>query len=398
MSNNLIHKSITDEYIKEYVNLINNLYPTFFTRINATYYSLNVEQTNFDTEFKDMYKQANSIEHGGRYDCIYNLPIYLISNNAISETANEKGISTVESTDINCIIDPLINLIPKDRDMISFRLGIENDVLYTITNLELSSTLSKPYTKLSLRAFPNLNTEKMKTFVCSQNGFIPEYHYIFNQKEVFTILKLQNIIKDYITYFNKIYDSKLDAHINQDSKVFLEFEKAFNNMIDKYTIHLSTLTINKSYLYENLLSYYNEDNPYNRMLYSNNGNFNNYNITTIIKRLDKIRRRTINNKYKIYRLINTDLNKEDNIILNNYNNYINILTLPSNSILEWDLIVKPNFLNNVKEVMTRFLDKKCIINPDDMFENAIRLAQCLFLLDSLVKTRLESRYTNVLSH
>ena len=397
-NSNLIHTSITDDYIQEYIRLSHNIYPTFFSKVNVTYYSLNIEQSNFDKEFRDTYKQPNNIEHGGKYDCIYNLPVYLTTHNSISENANEKGISTIESTDINCLIDPLINIIPKDRDMLSFNVGLQNDVIYTITNLELSSTISKPYTKLSLRAFPNLNTEKMKMFICSQNGFIPEYHYIFNQKEVFTILQLQKIIKEYIEYFNDIYNTTLDAHINQDSKVFLEFEKAFNILVEKYNRHLSTLIINKSYLYENLLSSYNEDNPYNRMLYSNKGNYDNYKITTIINRLDKIRRRSINNKYKIYRLINTDLNKEDSRILDTYNNYINILTLPNNSIQDWDRIVNPNFLKNVKESMTTFFKNDCKVNPNDMFENAIRLAQCLYLLDFLIKNEIKSRYNNNLSH
>ena len=405
---NTIHKSLTTDYIKDYIHLTHEYYPQFFTRINATYYSLNVEASNFDPEFRDTYKQVDSIEHGGRYDVIYNVPVYIVSNNVLSENASEKGITTVDSTEINCIIDPLINLIPKDRDLISFRLGIDNDIVYTITNIELSSTLIRSYNKINIKAVPTLTIEKMKRFIISQNAFINEYHYIFEQREVFTIIKFQNLIKDYITYFNSIYDIKSDAHITNDKKIYLEFERAFNNLIEKYSKHLSSLKIDKSYLCDNLDISYDKINLFDYML--DNKNYINlldnelnkesiYYITTIIKRLDKTRRRMINNKVKIYKLLDLD-NKEDERLFNYYKEYISIfpLSLINNSIADWEEFVKSSFLENVKDSMDRALNAKFTINPNNMFENAIRLAQLLYILDTLIDSKIKSRITNITSY
>ena len=392
--NNHVHNSLTNHYIQDYIKLTHELYPSFFTKVNATYYSLNIEASTFDPEYKDMYKQADSIEHGGRYDAIYNIPLYIVTNNALTENAGEKGITTKESTDINCIIDPLVNIIPKDRDMLSFKLGLDNDIVYGITNLELSSTMKRPFTKISIQAIPTLTSEKMKHFIISQNAFIDEYHKIFEQKEVFTILQLQKIVKDYVNYFNEIYDHQMDAHIDSNSKVFLEFEKAFNYMIDYYKLHLGIINVDRSYLADNLLNYYNDDNPFQRMLFSNTGNFLDYKITTSIKRLEKTRRRSINNRVKVYRLLDLS-NKTDSLINETYINYVNDLQLPISIISTWDEVVKAPFLTNKKNQMEKFIKESCIVNPDDMFENAIRLAQLLYILDNITKKQLSTTLTNI---
>ena len=368
--------------------MTHELYPSFLTRLDTTYFSLNLNASNWDTTFKDFYKTITNSEHGGRYDVIYNLPVMLPTNSTIAENASEKGITVSESTSISCLIDPYIDIIPKDGDVLMFRMGLNNDVLYRVLTLEMSSTLVKPFYKLTLQAVPNLSKERMFNFVVNYSGFVPEYHMIFEKESALVIIKLQNLIKSYIDYFNEIYNSRIDAHVDNDSNVFLEFERAFNELISNYQTHIGTMRVNKSYLHDNLLTYYSDDNPFKRMLSDNTGTFNGYKYTANIRRLEKTRKRSLNNRIKIYRLI-TD--SEDSSTIATHD-----LTLPINAISEWTKITSnEDFKNDVKDQLSSFLENECQIIPTDMFTNAVRLAQILYLLDNTTRNKLMGRVSNL---
>ena len=389
------HQSLSSQYIQDYIKLTHEKYSPFITRINCTYYKLNLNESKFNPDFLDFYSNITNENHGGRYDVIYNFPATLTTNNTISENATEKGITIIESTAINCVVDPFINMIPKDGDILAFRLGTNSTVLYSIINIETSSMIGKPYSRLTLQAIPNLSIERMQSFCVNESGFVKEYHFIFQKDDVLLIIKLQKLINKYVEYFNEIYNHQVDAHIDKENKVFLEFEKAFNDLVLKYSQHLSLYNINKSYLYENLLYYYDQDNPFMRMLIydDNDKSFDGYKYTAKNKRLEKYRRRSLNNRPKIYRLIDIN-NKNDQLILNTYANAVKDLTLPTDIIDSWKLVMSDDFKHNVKEQLISFLNDDCVINADSMFENAIRFAQILYILDSITIKQTIKRITN----
>lgn len=387
---NHVHQSLTNHYIQDYIQMTHELYPSFITRLDATYFSLNVTASNWDPNFNDFYKTITNDDHGGRYSVIFNVPILLPTNNTIAENATEKGITVSESTSINCLIDPFVNIIPKDGDILLFRMGLNSDILYRIVTLEMSSTLVKPYYRLSLQAIPNLSKERMFKFVIEYNGFIPQYHLIFEKESALNIIKLQNIIKDYIDYFNSIYDSQQDVHVDNDNNAFLEFEKAFRDLITQNEVHLGMMRVDKSYLCDNLLSYYSDDNPFKRMLTNNIGTFKGYQYTANIKRLEKTRRRSLNNRIKIYRLITSDKDKNNDLIVKHD------LSLPLEAIQDWDKITNnKDFNNNVKNQLSYFIENQCKVNPTNMFINAIRLSQVFSILTNITKSKLENRVSNI---
>ena len=390
------HQSLTNQYIQDYIKLTHEIYPSFATRINCVYYKLNLNESKFNPDFNDFYTNITNENHGGRYDVIYNFPVSLATNNTISENATEKGITIVESTAINCVVDAFLNIVPKDGDILGFKLGTSNTALYSIVNIETSSMLAKPYSKLSLQAIPNLSIERMQSFSVSESGFIKEYHYIFPKDDVLMIIKLQKIISKYIEYFNEIYNSQIDAHIDKENRIFLEFEKAFNELLLKYSQHLNLYNINKSYLHENLLWYYDQDNPFKRMMIYNDDNdlsFEGYKYTAKNKRLEKNRRRSLNNRPKIYRLINPN-DKNDQLILNTYVDAVKDLILPLDIINSWKTVITEDFKDNVKEQLISFLENDCIIEAESMFKNAIRFAQILYILDNIISRQINRRVTN----
>ena len=110
------------------------------------------------------------------------------------------------------------------------------------------------------------------------------------------------------------------------------------------------MRVNKSYLHDNLLTYYSDDNPFKRMLSDNTGTFSGYKYTANIRRLEKTRKRSLNNRIKIYRLI-TD--SEDSSTIATHD-----LTLPINAISEWTKITSnEDFKNDVKDQLSSFLEK-----------------------------------------
>ena len=135
------HKSLADEYIADYVRLTHEIYPSFITKVNTNYYSLNVKASNISDDFQAFYKDITNPEHGGKYDIIYNLPVHLVTNSVIVNTAGEKGITTIESSRITCNIDAFINMTPQEGDLILFNNNINNSVIYRVINIEFTIRL-----------------------------------------------------------------------------------------------------------------------------------------------------------------------------------------------------------------------------------------------------------------
>lgn len=365
---------------------------------------MNIELSNADENFASFYADVDNEQHGGKYDAIYELPVLLASNTALSQEAGEKGINFIKSTDITCVIDSFVNINPKDGDLLYFTLGLNQHGIYRVVNVEYSSTLHKPYSKLSLQIVPTLDIKKMEPRIVNKYGFVDNYHNIFDRRDTLMITSLQKCIDKYVKYFNEIYNSTIDAHVDSEKRVFLDFEKAFNTLTNQYKAHLMKANINKSYLADNLLNYYDDSNLFTAML--NVMPDKEYNIllydflnktlyTSRISRLDKTRRRSINNRISIYRMINPNKDSDANLVKSN-DSSLNDLELPMNAIEDWNKILKdPSFLKDVKDQLTSFIEKDLIVKPSDMLYNAVRFAQTFYILDQIVNTAIKNSRYNI---
>lgn len=392
------HQSLTNNYIADYINLTHNMYPSFITRMSTTYYSLDVPNSNMNEDLLSIYNDVSSPNHGGRYNVIYNLPVHTSTNSSIAQNANEKGISVEESSNIQVNIDPLVNILPKVGDLVSFNTQLANYYgVYRVVNIEVAATLYAPYTKLSLEIVPNISTESLRSFVIQELAFVTNYHHIFKKGETLLIISLQKKIDELINYFNSIYNHQLDAHVDYDHHVFLDFEKALNTLFTRYNGHTNMLKIDRCFLCDNLLSYYNEDNVFIRMLSSDKSIDVTSSImyTSSIRRLDKTRRRSINNRVAIYRLLDPN-NKKDQLILDSplaIKRELDLHSIVSYS-SKWSEITSQSFLDNVKDSIDRFISEDCVINEKNMFGNAVRLAQVFYIIDHLIKRNIKNYPTD----
>ena len=376
---NRAHNSITEEYIKDYVRLSHEVYVPFITKMSTIYYNLEVSMSNYSEDFNAFYKNVDNVDHGGRYTAIYNFPVYMGTSNVLTDEGTDKGITTMESTNINCNVDSMVNVELNEEDLIAFNNGLDHFGVYRIIDLDMSSTLLRPHYKLTLQIVPNLSVEKMRRFLVNEKFFLTNYHYVFGKEESTVIISIQRKLNDMIEYFNGIYDSKLDAHVDSKKCVYLEFERAFNNMITKYSGHIFTATINRSYLCDNLLSYYSDTNPFSVMLGLNGDvSYQDFSAKLTMRnpRLDKSRRRMVNNRIKIYRI------GEDETSVD--------LELPIEKIETWKRVVSAEFLDNIRDEMTNFISS-CNVNPSDMFGNAIATSQLFFILDSIVNSKMANK-------
>jgi len=366
--------------------------------MSTTYYSLDVPNSNMNEDLLSIYNDVSNPNHGGRYNVIYNLPVHSSTNSSIADNANEKGINVNESSNIQVNIDPLVNIVPKIGDLISFNTQLSNYFgVYRVTNIEVSATLFAPYTKVSLELVPNITTESLRSFVIEELAFVTNYHHIFKKGDTLLIISLQKKIDELINYFNSIYNHQLDAHVDYDHHVFLDFEKALNSLFIKYTNHTNMLKIDKCFLCDNLLSYYNDDNIFIRMLSPNKPIDTNSTImyTSSIRRLDKTRRRSINNKVAIYRLLNPNNNK-DKLILESplgIKKQLNLDTIIPYSD-RWSNVISDSFINNVKDAIDRFIRDDCVIDERNMFSNAIKLAQVFYIIDHIIKKNIKNYPTD----
>ena len=385
------HNSITEDYLKDYIKLTHEVYPSFLNRINTIYYKLEEKLSNYNEDFNGFYRDVDNVDHGGKYSKIYNLPIYMSTNNNLSDETGEKGLTLVDSTEIKVNVDPLVNISMDVGDLLTFQNGVNQYGVYRIVNTESSSTLYKPYYRLTLKIVPELTIDKMNKFVIDEKYFLTNYHYVFERSDTLMIIGIQKALEKYIDYFNGIYDHKLDAHVNNDKCVYLEFDKAFNEMISLYKGHIFTAKINKSYLCDNLLSYYSDINPFRVMLGLvgnidyNTYDFTSHQCTTKNSRLDKARRRMINNRVRIYKLATSTTTGT-----------LHDLTLPIDNIKMWDSILNdPDFRNNVKDQMSTFIQSS-VPNNENMFESGVRMSQLFKILDTIIKGKLINK-TNTFS-
>ena len=235
----------------------------------------------------------------------------------------------------------------------------------------------------------------MKKFIVEEKLFLTNYHYIFGKGDAQMIIKIQLALDQYVDYFNSIYDRAVDCHVDNNHCAYLEFDYAFNMLMKKYQGHTFTANIYKGFLCENLKNYYSDVNPYKVMMNLCDGNeeidistydFTNFNNTQKNNHLDKFRRRRINNKIKIFKLSND----------NSGTTYP--LELPLDAINTWNTILKDkNFIKDKKNILTRFIDNDCKVNPNNMFLNAIRMSQLFYILDYIINTKMDNS-TNTFSH
>ena len=385
------HNSITEDYLKDYIKLTHEVYPPFLNRLNTVYYKLEERVSNYSEDFNGFYRDVDNPDHGGRYSKIYNLPIYMSTNSNLSDETSEVGLTVDNSTEIKINVDPLVNVAMDIGDILSFQNGLNQYGVYRVINTESSSTLFKPHYRLTIKIVPELTVEKMDKFVIKEKYFLTNYHYVFERGVTLLIISIQKALEQYINYFNEIYNHKLDAHVDNDKCVYLEFDKAFNEMISLYKGHIFTAKIDKSYLCDNLLSYYSDVNPFRVMLGLvkdidyNTYDYTSHQCTTKNGRLDKARRRMINNRVRIYKLATSTTTGT-----------LHDLTLPVDSILKWDTILNdPDFKNDIKDQLTTFIESS-IPDPTDMFGNGVRMSQLFKILDTIIQGNMINK-TNTFS-
>lgn len=384
------HNSISEDYLKDYVRLTHEVYPPFLNRLSVIYYRLEEKLSNYSENFSAFYKDVDNADHGGRYTMIYNMPIYMATNNTLVDEANEKGITIVDSTEIKVNVDPLVNEHVGEGDLLLFQNGVKQYGVYRVINVEMSSAMFRPHYRLTIKMVPGLTMDKMQKFVVNEKYFLTNYHYIFEKGDTLLVIAIQKALEQYIEYFNGVYNHDLDAHVGNDKCVYLEFDKAFNEMINLYKGHVFTATVHKSYLCDNLLSYYSDVNVFRVMLGLVDGvdfeqyDFDSSKCTTKISRLDKSRRRMINNRVKILKLANE-----------NTTGTLHDLVLPDAIIKEWTKVESEDFVHDIKDQMTTFVNNTKP-DPEDMFGNAVRMAQLFRILDGIIKSKMVNK-TNTFS-
>lgn len=388
------HNTIAEEYIKDYIHLTHEFYPPFLSYLSTIYYKINIAASNFSDDMQSFYKDVENDDHGGRYTAIYNVPIYMSNASTINHEAGEKGFTSKEGTEVDINLDSLVNISPEEGDLVAFNTGLHYYGVYRIQDIELSSAIYRPYYKLNCQLVTNQSIEKMKKFVVDEKLFLTNYHYIFAKGDAQMIIKIQLALDQYIDYFNNIYDKAVDCHVDNNHCAYLEFDHAFNLLMRKYQGHTFTANIYKGFLCDNLKNYYSDVNPYKVMMnLCDNVDISSYDFTGFENtqknnRLDKYRRRRVNNKIKIFKLADEN---------NTGTTYP--LELPIDAINNWNTILNDkNFIKDKKNVLSRFIDNDCKVDPDNMFLNGIRTAQLFYILDFIVQTKMDNKtntYTTI---
>lgn len=174
---NYTHYSLSDFYINNYVNTVYKKYSTFQNVIYVDYYWLDLKHSNFDSNLVSFYTTANNDNHGGRYNLIINLPLMFSTNVPYSTDPTEKGASTVHESEIFAIVDPVLNLRPKEGDFVVYKFENGYYGVYNVTNIDKSATMKPSFSKIGMSLSPGISAEKLKKFINGISIFLPQYHY-----------------------------------------------------------------------------------------------------------------------------------------------------------------------------------------------------------------------------
>lgn len=233
------HISIADQYIKDYKNLIYKIYPSFQNTIYITYYSLSIEESNFDKNMISFYDSVNNKDYGGRFHKIYNFPVMSSTNTTYQMDSNEKGITTTNNSEITCKIDPTINIQPKIGDILQFQIDDEYFGLYKITNIDQSATFKETYKSLTCSLIAGLTESKLGKFIVSEKFFLQETHTIYDKEVAIIVADIQNRFESLINKLNSSYKKDIDFHILKDGiSCITSFERSLNKLYKKYSSHI----------------------------------------------------------------------------------------------------------------------------------------------------------------
>ena len=389
ISNNVhSHKSLTNEYIKDYVNLVYSKYIPFQNRLRANLYQLDIENSNYDEDLLSFYKDINNRRHGGKYVLILDFPIYLSTTTNITSQSGEKGVTTSDSTNITAIADPRLNMTVKKGDLISFQLdGVDGYYgVYRILENDASATIMDSYNRLNLALVPGVLVKNLDQFVIDVKAFLPEYHKVFKKEDASMIIKLRKLVDEFESYFNGIYNDKLDAHIEPNAnRAYIDWEYTFNNLLDQYRQHFNSNTFYRSYLeYKSALKL--ENGIFYKLSHFDSNNQLTIEDLTIgynncIEGLSKIGIKTLNDRLKLYQIVCSCMIGENNAASTTLDN------LAYDAYQKWDRIINDsNFINNVKEELITYLDSiKDNIKNSSMITNLVWFAQTLYIMEHIIE-------------
>lgn len=389
MPNNVhSHKSLTNEYIKDYINLVYSKYIPFQNRLRANLYQLDVENSNYDEDLLSFYKDINNRRHGGKYVLILDFPVYLSTTTNITSQSGEKGVTTSDSTNITAIADPRLNMTVKKGDLLSFQLdGVDGYYgVYRILENDASATIIDSFNRLNLSLLPGVLVKNLDQFVIDVKAFLPEYHKVFKKEDASMIIKLRKLVDEFESYFNGIYNDKLDAHVEPNAnRAYIDWEYTFNNLLDQYQQHFNSNTFYRSYLeYKSALKLENGI-FYKLSHFDSNNQLALENLTigynSCIEGLSKIGIKTLNDRLKLYQIVCTCMITEVN------NAIVNLDNLAYDAYQKWDRIINDsNFMNNVKEELVTYLDNiRNNIKNSSMITNLVWFAQTLYIMEHIIE-------------
>lgn len=170
-------------YIEEYKDLVYKYYSKVNNIVYATYYQLDHTETTYDPHYVATYHKTG--EYSGRkYNKIHTTPLILIQQVLPILDGSERGV-TYENTITAFSIDPSVGLAPHVGDIIEFKIS-EDYAIWEVTNIELSSTLEKPYYRCSVRLI-----NRRSNF---DDQIIHEYMYIEYAKKIYNLEDAINFI------------------------------------------------------------------------------------------------------------------------------------------------------------------------------------------------------------
>jgi len=183
------------DYIKDFWNLLYDVYPKFGIAYLCTYYNINKDETTWDNEFLmgGYYEKFGNLS-GIKFDKYLLLPLYFVEEASFEFDAQEQGVVVDSGSSI--VFPWQYGITPYANDQIKFEQSplvttpeIDTNPFYGVTGIQKMARKDKTFWKLKL------NVEQSVTARQIDDQIANTYVFFDYTKKIYSVPNSQTLSK-----------------------------------------------------------------------------------------------------------------------------------------------------------------------------------------------------------
>lgn len=188
------------QYIRDYYETVYNIYTEEYPGYPINFYTVDWENSIYDRNLMGgSYAKMGVGELSGiKWKKILLLPVYAIEQIQPENTADEKGVTMIESERTSCVLPSTYGLKPCEWDIVHFHQDFmfpnkpqDIEPLFIVQNVNLATYGEMTHYQMRLKVAP-FKRDQLEKQISSYHMFLEFTHKIHDIDVAAFLLKLQN--------------------------------------------------------------------------------------------------------------------------------------------------------------------------------------------------------------